>query len=131
MDRKQFLKSLGLGAAALVVVNEIQSCKKDGTNVDFSVDMSTPQFSALLTVGGSAVSNQIIIANTSSGYVAVSDVCTHAGCGVNFSSSANQFQCPCHGARFSTSGAVLNGPATSALKKYTVTQSGNTLHITS
>ena len=131
MDRKQFLKSLGLGAAALVVINEIQSCKKDNPKIDFTVDMSTSQYSALLNVGGSAITQQIIIAHTPSGYVAVSDVCTHQGCGVNYDSSGNQFACPCHGARFNTTGGVVNGPATSPLTKYTVTQSGNTLHITS
>jgi thiosulfate dehydrogenase [quinone] large subunit len=49
-------------------------------------------------------------------YRAFSAVCTHAGCTVRLDSSAAQFVCPCHGSSFSTtSGAVLSGPAPSAL----------------
>ncbi len=132
MDRKQFLKSLGLGAAALVVVNEIQSCKKTTTGIDFTVDMGTSQYSALLTVGAAVVTNQVIIAHTPSGYVALSDVCTHQGCSVGYTgATTNQFSCPCHGGRFSATGAVINGPPVTALTKYNISQSGNVLHITS
>jgi len=37
--------------------------------------------------------------------------------------------CPCHNSKFDTSGSVLQGPATAALKKYTVVVEGNTLKI--
>jgi cytochrome b6-f complex iron-sulfur subunit len=61
--------------------------------------------------------------------VALSSICTHQGCTIGYSPSANNFPCPCHGSVFSTSGSVLNGPAPTAVKSYPVSQTGNILTI--
>lgn len=54
-------------------------------------------------------------------FVAFSAICTHQGCTVGFSRSADTFQCPCHGAVFSAqTGQVLQGPATRPLRAITV-----------
>lgn len=42
---------------------------------------------------------------------AVSATCTHMGCDISFNQSERSWDCPCHGARFSIDGRVLNGPA--------------------
>jgi Rieske Fe-S protein len=42
---------------------------------------------------------------------AVSPVCTHLGCQVNFNRAERSWDCPCHGARFAVDGSVLQGPA--------------------
>ncbi len=39
---------------------------------------------------------------------AVSGACTHLGCQLNLAPSQRQLNCPCHGASFAVSGAVLN-----------------------
>jgi cytochrome b6-f complex iron-sulfur subunit len=39
---------------------------------------------------------------------AVSGACTHLGCQLNLSPSRQQLNCPCHGASFAVTGAVLN-----------------------
>lgn len=41
---------------------------------------------------------------------ALSPVCTHAGCIVNFNPAEQSWDCPCHGGRFDTSGKVICGP---------------------
>jgi len=43
------------------------------------------------------------------GLYAISAVCTHLGCMVNF--AKDQFECPCHGSLYNASGYVLKGPA--------------------
>ena len=45
----------------------------------------------------------------------VSAVCTHQGCIVRFDEAEQSWDCPCHGSRFSTDGAVLGGPARTPL----------------
>jgi Rieske Fe-S protein len=42
---------------------------------------------------------------------AVSPVCTHMGCHVHWNRAERSWDCPCHGARYSPTGKVLNGPA--------------------
>jgi thiosulfate dehydrogenase (quinone) large subunit len=47
---------------------------------------------------------------------AFSAVCPHAGCTVQFDGTNDVFACPCHGSVFNaTTGAVLQGPATTGL----------------
>ena len=47
---------------------------------------------------------------------ALSPVCTHAGCIVNWNSEEKSWDCPCHGARYDWTGKVLTGPATRDLQ---------------
>ncbi|TRX41297.1 QcrA and Rieske domain-containing protein [Flavobacterium restrictum] len=137
MNRKEFFARVGFGAAAILVPACIAglatSCQSEGSpsvapsNVDFNVDVSS---GSLATNGGFMVSNGIVIARTLTGsYLAVSASCTHQGTNVNYDSTGNKFVCPNHGAQFSSTGAVTQGPASSNLKMYNTALSGNTLRI--
>ena len=44
------------------------------------------------------------------GFLAISSVCTHLHCIVNWNAVSKRFECPCHGAKFNEGGEVLEGP---------------------
>jgi len=140
MDRKEFLAQIGLGTAGMVLFGCLAGCEKDGkaptapTNVNITLDLTLAANSVLATPGGSLVVNNglIIVAQTKTGgnYLAVSRACPHEGQPVNYEATKNDFYCPSHGSRFTSTGAFVSGPAGSSLKQYTATLTGTTLTIT-
>lgn len=141
MERKEFVKRFAIGGSILMTAPVLFSgCSEDddpiidngpgGGGQDLTIDLSSPAFAALGTVGGYAYSGNIIIIRLSeSQYVALSKLCTHQNCEVAYSKAEGRIVCPYHGSKFETSGAVHTGPASIALKSYTVTVSGNSLKI--
>ena len=139
MKRREALNRIVLaGGTVLLIPTTLLSCSEEGAadpggnngNSDLTINMDDGAYSQLKNSGGFAVVSGIIVANTDgSNYVALSSICTHQACTVSYSVSNNNFPCPCHGSVFNSNGSVANGPATSPLKKYTVTKSGNILTI--
>jgi cytochrome b6-f complex iron-sulfur subunit len=136
MDRKEFLSLLGLTSAAFAVSYCFGGCQPMSnaptapTNVNFTLDLTNPAYSALNSNGGYIYNGGVIVARTVSGtYIAVSQYCTHAGGTVIYDSKNNDIYCPVHGSVFSTSGSVIQGPAGSPLAKYNTSLSGNSLRI--
>lgn len=87
------------------------------------LDLADPRNAVLTMVDGSITVNapkdKILLMRTSTTAVqAVSDICTHAGCGVLYDPVGKVLNCPCHGSRYSLTGAVLRGPALTPLKQY-------------
>jgi cytochrome b6-f complex iron-sulfur subunit len=97
--------------------------------VAVTIDAASP----LSAVGGAALvqsslSNFLVARTAQSSFSAVTAVCTHEECTIN--GFENQiFVCPCHGSRYSTSGAVVAGPATRALQQFATEFSNNVLTI--
>lgn len=52
--------------------------------------------------------------------IALSPVCTHLGCFVNFDRYNNEFICPCHGGRYDIEGRVITGPPKENLQRLPV-----------
>jgi Rieske Fe-S protein len=74
-----------------------------------------------------AVSGSFLVAHTSQdAFSALTAVCTHEGCTVA-NASGTTYVCPCHGSQDTTSGSVVNGPATRPLTSYATQFSGTTL----
>ena len=62
-----------------------------------------------------------IVAHHPTGMLALSDECTHQKCTVGYLPERQIISCPCHGAQFSTTGAVLAGPAPRPLDRFAIT----------
>lgn len=136
MERRDFVRKsaiiacgIGCGATMLEACQKTTSSTPSAPTVDFTIDISTSQYTALQTNGGYVYANEVIIARDSNGnFAALYQVCSHAGCTIQFNAK-NQFPCPCHGSIFDESGNVVNGPAPTALKKYNTSLSGTKLHV--
>jgi Rieske Fe-S protein len=149
MEREEFLSKLGIGALAVCMGTCMAACSKSGdaapsnnntgggtvnppaTGTTITADLS----SSLTAIGDTKVSNGVIIVriaagNAASAFTAVQVACTHEGTAINYNNNQSLFICPLHGSIFSKTGAVVQGPATTALKQYTVAVSNNTLTVT-
>ena len=89
-----------------------------GRTVSISIDANSP----LAAAGGAAMAQTSIggflIANVGTDtYNVMTSTCTHDTCTIDGFTDA-RFVCPCHGSQFSTSGAVLAGPASRALRTF-------------
>jgi cytochrome b6-f complex iron-sulfur subunit len=136
MDRKEFLASLGIGAAFVAYSTCFEGCNVQNpvasapSNVDFTLDLSAAANNALKTNGGFVYNQGIIVARTTAGeYVAVFSVCPHAGATVQYDTRNNRFTCPAHGSNFATTGALINGPASHGLTKYNTSLNGTSLRV--
>jgi cytochrome b6-f complex iron-sulfur subunit len=143
MERNEFLAKLGIGTLAVCMGCNMVSCSKSGSpgpsngnntppaGTTVNVDLN----STIKNVGDQTVNNGIIIVrlatgNTASSFTAVQVACTHEGNSINYNNSQGIFICPVHGSEFSKTGSLLQGPATSSLKQYTVSVTGTTLTVT-
>lgn len=52
----------------------------------------------------------VIVNRLDKGFIALSRVCSHLGCLVEYNSARQRFLCPCHAGNFDLEGAVLSGP---------------------
>ena len=58
------------------------------------------------------------VIRTEGGFLAVSGICPHLHCIVNWNEVLKKFECPCHGAKFNPMGEVLEGPPPRPLDLY-------------
>jgi cytochrome b6-f complex iron-sulfur subunit len=69
---------------------------------------------------GREVAAGVYIANQDGVIYAMSPVCTHLGCLVNFNRHKNEFLCPCHEGKYDASGNVISGPPPEPLMRLPV-----------
>ncbi|HEX2393964.1 MAG TPA: FAD-dependent oxidoreductase [Bacteroidales bacterium] len=93
----------------------VQYLKDTPWNVDAdSLKEISPGEGKVIEIGG----EKIAVYRGESGHNhAVSAVCTHMKCVVNWNPTEKTWDCPCHGSRFDTDGNVLEGPALLDLPK--------------
>jgi len=147
IDRKEFMRQVGLSFGAIMLMNCLQSCSDGGEipdpnpttstgKLDFTININDATYSGLKTKGNFVVvkAQNVIIArvnDTNGSWIAVDSRCTHELTTINYRSSSNDFLCPNHNSTFSSSGAVTKGPATSALARFNTSfdATNNTLRV--
>ena len=76
---------------------------------------------APLPLNGVHTSHDFILFGRPEGGRAVSRVCTHLGCRLNYLEDKGYLECPCHQSRFSPEGKRFAGPAQRDLPLFEVT----------
>ncbi|MEZ4809308.1 MAG: Rieske 2Fe-2S domain-containing protein [Allomuricauda sp.] len=144
MERKNFLRSIGAGAAFALTFPCLQGCSKDGTNgnieedptgVDFTIDLTSQEAQALMANGGFILKNLVVVAKNLEGeYIAASQMCSHQSYDlVRFvNQDGGIFYCGEHGSRFAQDGTPLNqvdsNPA-KPIKVYNTELNGSILRV--
>lgn len=151
-ERRDFLKKTGsLAVMSMFGVSFFTSCASDDDTLPSGSPSTNnpPVSSSGVTVSNNTVvidlaqatnlkssgawvlieSARMLVVNTGSGFSALTSVCTHAGCATQWSLSGGEFECGCHQSRFTTSGAVVQGPANQPLASFQNSLSGDILTI--
>lgn len=149
MKRREFVAQACQVASLATLGSILQSCSGSpsspsrnapplatvtGTVASGVVNATIDAASPLAAVGSaalvqSAAGNFLVARTAPDVFVALTAICTHEQCTVSGFESAH-YVCPCHGSQYSTSGAVLQGPATRSLQSFATRFAGNVLTIT-
>ncbi|CAB4590377.1 MAG: Rieske 2Fe-2S domain-containing protein [Actinobacteria bacterium] len=91
-------------------------------------DISDGETKVILIKPSSGASFSVAVSKVGGTVTVFSATCTHQGCIVE--TVGNELGCPCHGSAFNPhTGAVIQGPAQSALKKYAVSEEAGSIYI--
>jgi cytochrome b6-f complex iron-sulfur subunit len=71
----------------------------------------------------------VVVNRRGKGYIALSRVCTHLGCLVNYDRDEEIFICPCHAAQFTQEGLRIRGPAPRPLEMIATREEGDEIII--
>lgn len=68
-----------------------------------------------------------VINRPDKGFVAISRVCTHLGCLVDYEGNKNRLLCPCHAGVYDLEGNVVSGPPPKALPRIPIKVEGENI----
>ena len=139
-SRRVLLQALGVGAVGAIVLGGCQqgsslpgaTSTMCGANV--CIDLGDAK-NAELTMTNGAMAVHIagdtvaVIRKSETEIVALSAVCTHSGCEMDYNASTEQLDCNCHGSVFRLDGSVVAGPARRPVAVYQATLAGSTITI--
>lgn len=90
----------------LYVLDEEDVPKKGVRRVDFSYES-----------GNRKINTRAFIVMGKEGLIALSSICSHLGCLVNWDKNKDEFLCPCHGGKYDMEGMVKEGPPPAPLTR--------------
>ncbi len=141
-SRRELLQGLGVAAVGALVV--AAGCGQQGSSLSTAVsascgtgeciDLNDAANQPLTTAGGAMLVDMsgdtiMVVRVSDSQVVALSAICTHAGCSMDYTAGQGVLDCPCHGSQFATDGSVLRGPAVRPLRVYGVTMANNMITV--
>jgi cytochrome b6-f complex iron-sulfur subunit len=141
-SRRELLRGLGVAAVGALVV--AAGCGQQGSSLPTAatsscgagecIDLGNAANQELTAVGGAMLVDMagdtiMIVRVSDTQVVALSAICTHAGCSMDYVAGQKVLDCPCHGSQFATDGSVLRGPAVRNLRVYNVTMANNTITV--
>jgi len=141
-SRRTLLRGLGIAAVGALIFDA--SCQQQGSSLSTAttstcgtghcIDLGDAANQELATVGGamlidSARDTIMVIRASDTQVFALSAICTHAGCAMDYNAAQRVLDCGCHGSQFSTTGTVLRGPANRAVHAYTATLANNMITV--
>ena len=71
----------------------------------------------------------VVINRPDKGYIALSRVCTHLGCLVDYQKDKKRLLCPCHAGVYDLAGNVVSGPPPRPLPKFPLRVEGDSIII--
>ena len=71
-----------------------------------------------VTVHSAAMMSGVTLCRDANGLYAMSAICTHNGCTLEFQPDKPLFYCGCHSSRFDYQGQLINGPAPTPLRHF-------------
>ena len=134
MKRRDFTNLLGLGLLAGSLPVAIAACRSNtpeaegGGSGEFTTLGSMADLVAQGSLTGTVNGQDLVVVRDSSlpdAVLAVSPVCSHAGCTVDWDRAQELFICPCHGGRFNPDGTVSGGPPPNPLTTFEAKIEGN------
>ena len=144
-NRRNVLKIMFVGAISFVVAactrntsttSEVTQSENtstpETTQTETTTEPNTTTANVITTINDLAVgqsveftsvagTSAILFRSSENKVYALSRICTHEGCSVDFDMNQNRLICPCHGANYEASdGSVISGPTTKSLAKIKV-----------
>jgi cytochrome b6-f complex iron-sulfur subunit len=140
-SRRTLLRGLGLAAVGAMILDtgcqqgsSLSNASSSSCGASHCVDLGDSANKELATVGGamlldSASDTIMVIRASDTQVIALSAICTHAGCSMDYNASQQLLDCACHGSQFSTDGKVVRGPANRAVHVYAATLANNIITV--
>ena len=138
MPRRHFLERLARGGVAFVGLSVLLSAiayfrsngrmrrKYERLIRIGEIDHFSTGYSRLIRIESDTI---LLGKDSADHFFALSAVCPHKGCLVEWRRGENRILCPCHGALFDLKGNVLSGPAQRGLQSYGVDQIGDSVYL--